>query len=130
MFFLVVIGWVFFRAETFSVAGDFLACMFVPTAGVVPDNVVTLGPLLAIAGYWAMIGRNSRKSNASRESGLAYRLVLAVAFGACLAAIASGQESPFLYFSSKKGSGWDGSARVLGRARVRGFIGLDSRGLW
>ena len=98
MFVLVLVGWVFFRAPTFSVAGTLLTTMFTPTAGEVPARLPVLAVLLVIAGYWAMVGRNAFEFNEAHEWTPRYQLALAAAFGACLAVMAGGRDSPFLYF--------------------------------
>jgi alginate O-acetyltransferase complex protein AlgI len=98
MFLLVVIGWVFFRAPTFDVAGSMLHAMFTPTPGTLPPNLDVLALLLLLAGYWGMVGRNTFEFNQQRVWTRAYQAATAGAFGACLAVMAGGRDSPFLYF--------------------------------
>jgi alginate O-acetyltransferase complex protein AlgI len=98
MFLLVLVGWVFFRSPTFTVAGSVLHAMFTPTAGSLPDNPSVLAGLLLVAGYWAMVGRNTFQFTEIRAWTPAYQAAMAAAFGACLAVMAGGRDSPFLYF--------------------------------
>jgi hypothetical protein len=98
MFVLVLIGWVFFRAPDFSTAGHLLRTMFALTPGILPANRGVLVGLLVIAAYLAMIGRNSFELNAGSSWTRGWQTAMAVAFGACLAVMAGGRNSPFLYF--------------------------------
>jgi alginate O-acetyltransferase complex protein AlgI len=96
MFLLAVVGWVFFRATSFEMAGHMLRVMFTPSAGtVVGDPLLTVAALL-VAGWWAMIGPNAFDLDFrwSWRRGLLY----SAAFGAVLALIAGSRPSPFLYF--------------------------------
>jgi len=98
-FFLVVVGWVFFRATSFGMAWGLLHRMFVPTAGVALEGLGVFGALTAVAVWWSMIGPNAFDIDAAvpepRPRG---RLVLAAALGASVAIIAGNPSSPFLYF--------------------------------
>ena len=98
MFILVLIGWVFFRAPDFSTAGHLLHAMFALAPGILPANLGVLVGLLFIAAYLAMIGRNSFELNAGGKWTRGWQTAMAVAFGACLAVMAGGRNSPFLYF--------------------------------
>lgn len=98
MFVLVLLGWVLFRSPTFAIAGTVLRTMFTPTAGALPANLDVLLGLLVIAGYWAMVGRNTFEFATERVWTPAVRFLMAGAFGACLAIMAGGRDSPFLYF--------------------------------
>ena len=98
MFVLVLIGWVFFRSPSFAVAGSLLRTMFTGVAGPVLDNSSVLAALLLLAGYWAMVGRNAFEFNDERTWTRSYQIAMAAAFGACLAVMAGGRNSPFLYF--------------------------------
>ena len=98
MFLLVLVGWVFFRAPTFTVAGSVLHAMFTPTLGSLPGNPGVLAGLLLVAGYWAMVGRNTFEFTEARAWTPTYQAAMAAALGACLAVMAGGRDSPFLYF--------------------------------
>ncbi len=98
MFLFVVIGWVFFRAENITTAMQILTVMFVPTAGVLVMKPMAFLGLLAIAAWWAMRGPNPVDLNQSFEWRPRHTYIYAAIFGAALAIIAGGRESPFLYF--------------------------------
>jgi alginate O-acetyltransferase complex protein AlgI len=98
MFLLALIGWVFFRSPSFQIAGEVLQAMFTATAGAVPQNLDVLGFMLLVAAYWAMLGRNTFEFNESHSATPMRRVLMAAAFGACLAIMAGGRDSPFLYF--------------------------------
>jgi alginate O-acetyltransferase complex protein AlgI len=98
MFVLVLVGWVFFRAPDFTSAGHMLHTMFAPTGGDLPGNPSVLLGFLVIAAYAAMVGRNAFELNAQRTWTRSWQAAMAIAFGACLAVMAGGRNSPFLYF--------------------------------
>jgi alginate O-acetyltransferase complex protein AlgI len=98
MFVLVLVGWVFFRAPDFTSAGHIVRTMFAPALGAIPSNSAVLVTLLALAGYLAMVSRNAFELNAQRTWTRGWQTAMAVSFGACLAVIAGGRNSPFLYF--------------------------------
>ncbi len=98
MFLLVLLGWVFFRSPSFGIAADVLTAMFVPTTGESVENVGLLAALLLLAAYWGMVGRNTQEWHEGRNITAGYGAVLAMSFGASLAIIAGGRNSPFLYF--------------------------------
>jgi alginate O-acetyltransferase complex protein AlgI len=98
MFVLVLVGWVFFRAPDFTSAGHILRTMFGPALGAIPSNSGVLVTLLALAGYLAMVSRNAFELNAQRTWTRGWQTAMAVSFGACLAVMAGGRNSPFLYF--------------------------------
>ena len=95
-FLLVVVGWVFFRADSFGMAWALLQRMFSwsPT-GTLPG---LYGLLLAL-GVAAAIAHFAPNSFELKQ---AWRPWAVAAFGlgyaAALLVIASGQQSPFLYF--------------------------------
>jgi len=95
-FFLVVIGWVFFRSDNFSVAAAMLARMFTFSAGVLFPGLIGLLVVLAIAAAIAHFARNTFEMNHEWNSWTVAGLSLG--YTAALLAIASGQQSPFLYF--------------------------------
>jgi hypothetical protein len=96
-FVLVVIGWVFFRSTDFSMAAHLLTTMFVPTdgrtAGGQPFSI-----LIVFAALWSMAGPNAFDINSGFQWRRRYAFPVAAAFGACLAILAGGRSSPFLYF--------------------------------
>jgi alginate O-acetyltransferase complex protein AlgI len=98
MFLLVVIGWVFFKADTLAVAGTMLATMFTPVAGAMTGGGPVFAVLVAVAMAWAMLGPNAFDWH--REFRWDVRVAYAVSlfFGASLALIMDGHNSPFLYF--------------------------------
>jgi alginate O-acetyltransferase complex protein AlgI len=95
-FVLVVIGWVLFRSNNFSMASGLLAAMFSWKPGVYLDTELSLASLLIIAGAFAHFGPNTFEIRHQ------WRPVPAYAFGAmllaCIVFIYGGQQSPFLYF--------------------------------
>ncbi|MFL5615333.1 MAG: MBOAT family O-acyltransferase [Gemmatimonadaceae bacterium] len=96
MFLLVVIGWVFFRATSFSMAAHVLAAMFSPTAGILGGDALLILPTLFVAAWWAMIGPNVWEM--SHDFAWGRRAALAAQLAACLAVILGSRQSPFLYF--------------------------------
>jgi alginate O-acetyltransferase complex protein AlgI len=96
MFLAAVIGWVFFRATSFDMALGLLRRMFLPAAGLVPEQLPLVLAALLVASLWAMRGPNAFELKHDwRWPG---RLALASAFGAALALIVGNRPSPFLYF--------------------------------
>jgi alginate O-acetyltransferase complex protein AlgI len=104
MFALVMIGWVFFRTgslpatESLDAALRLLHVMFVPAAGVGVMKPAALVLLLAVAAFWAMKGPNVVDLNLGFQWHFRHTLGYAAIFGASLAIIAGGRNSPFLYF--------------------------------
>jgi alginate O-acetyltransferase complex protein AlgI len=98
MFVLVLVGWVFFRAPDFTSAGHILRTMLTPALGTVPSDSGVLVTLLVLAAYLAMVSRNAFELNAQRTWTRGWQTAMAVSFGACLAVMAGGRNSPFLYF--------------------------------
>jgi len=96
MFLLVVIGWVFFRATSFSMAASILVAMFSPTAGTVGGNALLILPVLLFSAWWAMIGPNVWEMSHGFAWGR--RAALTAQLAVCLAIIAGSRQSPFLYF--------------------------------
>jgi alginate O-acetyltransferase complex protein AlgI len=97
-FLLVVIGWVYFRAESVTIANQILTSMFTPTAGIGVRRPEVFGILLAIAAWWGMIGPNVHELTAGFAWRRWHTIVFAAIFGAAIALIAGGRNSPFLYF--------------------------------
>ncbi len=100
MFVLALIGWVFFRAPNVSTALDLLKRMFVPTAGTLFSGAPVFVTAALVAGAWAMFGPNAFDLHAEETPRYGHARALAVAamLGACLAVMAGGGSSPFLYF--------------------------------
>ena len=91
-----MIGWVFFRSDNFSLAAVMLARMFSISAGALFPGLVGLLVALAIAASIAHFAPNTFEMNHEWSSWTVAGLSLG--YTAALLAIASGQESPFLYF--------------------------------
>ena len=98
MLLAVMIGWVFFRADSLAAAMHILHIMFVPTAGALVMKPLAFAVLLAIAGWWATSGPNPADLNRNFCWRPRHSYLYAAIFGAALAIIAGGRESPFLYF--------------------------------
>jgi len=95
-FFLVTIGWVFFRSDRFSVAAGMLARMFTFSAGHLFPGLIGLLLALAIATVIAHFAPNTSELHYQWNS---WTLAgVGLGYAAALLAIASGQQSPFLYF--------------------------------
>lgn len=95
-FLLVVIGWVLFRADNFSMASGLLGAMFSWKPGIQLGTAGSLAGLLFLAGGLAHFGPNTF------ELRHRWTPVQAWALGAllltCMVLIYGGQQSPFLYF--------------------------------
>jgi alginate O-acetyltransferase complex protein AlgI len=96
MWLAVVVGWVLFRSHTFEMAITLLRKMFSPVAGTLVPNASLALIALSVAAVWATAGPNA--FDMKHERSFRMELVLATAFGACLAIIAGSRSSPFLYF--------------------------------
>ena len=96
MFLLAVIGWVFFRCDTFSMSLVVLRKMFVPVGGALVEQPVLASLALAIAASWAMAGPNPFEMR--HDYRWAGRVVLASGFASAIAIIIGLRSSPFLYF--------------------------------
>ena len=94
-FFLVVIGWVLFRATSFTMALGLIRKMFLPAAGVRPASWLLL-PALLLAAVLAHFGPNTFELEHRWRPPM--RLALVVLFALCLAVIYGGQQTPFLYY--------------------------------
>ena len=94
----VVVGWVFFRSTSFSMALGVLHKLVVPTSGQVFTGVnMTVAALtMGVAAVWSMAGKNA--CELSHDWTPSRRMGLAAAAGAALALIATARPSPFLYF--------------------------------
>jgi alginate O-acetyltransferase complex protein AlgI len=95
-FLMVVVGWVFFRSENFSVAAAMLAKMFSISAGDLFPGVAGLLVVLAISASVAHFAPNTFEiRHVWRPWTVA---ALCAGYSVALLAIASGQQSPFLYY--------------------------------
>jgi alginate O-acetyltransferase complex protein AlgI len=95
-FFLVTIGWVFFRSDSFSVAAGMLVRMFTFSTGALFPGLIGLLVALAVAAVIAHFAPNTFELDHRWNSWTVAGLCLG--YTAALLAIASGQQSPFLYF--------------------------------
>lgn len=95
-FVLVMVGWVLFRSETFSMATGLLCTMFSWRAGFGLDAELSLIALLAVAGGLAHWGPNTFELRHRWHPMVA--VSLGVLLLACMVVIYGGQQSPFLYF--------------------------------
>ncbi len=91
-----MIGWVFFRSDNFSSAAAMLARMFSFSSGVLFPGLVGLLVVLLIAAAIAHFAPNTFELN--HEWNIWAVAGLALGYTVALLAIASGQQSPFLYF--------------------------------
>ncbi|MGH9515098.1 MAG: MBOAT family O-acyltransferase [Terriglobales bacterium] len=96
MFLLTIIGWVIFRADSFTMSAEWLAKMFYPTAGYMFVGTVALGLCIVIAAAIAHAAPNTFEM--SHQWSPRTTCVLAVGLVCCLILITGGQRSPFLYF--------------------------------
>lgn len=98
MFLLVIVGWVLFRAESLAIAGHMLHGMFVPTAGMLVEKWEIFAFFITLTAMWSMSGPNAFDWHAEVGASRRREALLAAVFGACLAIIMGGRNSPFLYF--------------------------------
>lgn len=95
-FFLVLVGWVFFRSTSFGMAGSILSRMLTWTPGVLLTGAPTLFALVLLAAAIGHFGPNTWEIRHDWRP--APSLALAVLFIACLTVIYGGNQSQFLYF--------------------------------
>lgn len=98
MFVLVVIGWVLFRADNLHVAATMLTTMFTPTSGLLLDKPQFFMVILALTLAWSLFGSNAFDWHRDFRWNLRMAYGMCLLFGACLAIILGGDNSPFLYF--------------------------------
>ncbi|MGQ0647610.1 MAG: MBOAT family O-acyltransferase [Gemmatimonadaceae bacterium] len=96
MFFFAVIGWVFFRSTSFTMAAGVLHRMFVPVSGELVAQPTLAAIAVLIAGAWAMSGPNAFDLDV--QATWKRRTAVTVAFAASLAIVLGTRSSPFLYF--------------------------------
>lgn len=95
-FVLVVIGWVLFRSDSFSMASGLLTAMFSWKPDGHLDARTSLTALLFVAGSLAHFGPNTFELR--HEWHPVQALALGVLLLTCIVVIYGGQQSPFLYF--------------------------------
>jgi alginate O-acetyltransferase complex protein AlgI len=98
MFGFVLVGWVFFRATSFTMAAGIQHAMFVPTAGTIHSgiNLSLAVATMGVAGWWSMKGPNAFEMQ--HQWTPSRRVSMALALAAGLALIVTARPSPFLYF--------------------------------
>jgi alginate O-acetyltransferase complex protein AlgI len=95
-FLLVIIGWVFFRAENFSMACGLLRHMFLWQNGPLPVGMAVLSVCLIIAAGFAHGGRNTFELSHQWNPPMA--VVLSLLFVTTVFLLYGNPTSPFLYF--------------------------------
>lgn len=95
-FFLVVIGWVLFRATSFTMALGWLGKMFVWIDAPAMIGTGTLTVLILIAGGLAHFCPNTFELSHRRH--WSSDLALTALFAVCLVFIYGSKATPFLYF--------------------------------
>ncbi len=96
MVFFALVGWVFFRCTSLSMAAGVFGRMFSGAAGVGMVGASAALAAVAVAGVWGMYGPNIYDLDYTPRWWKA--AAVATAFGAALALIAGDRTSPFLYF--------------------------------
>jgi hypothetical protein len=81
-----------------EMASTLLGKLFTPHPAAALPWAPGLGLLLVLAGGWAMLGPNAFDMHARWRYRPTYALGWAAAFGICIALMAGGGSSPFLYF--------------------------------
>ena len=95
---LVLVGWVFFRATDFGMAASLLTKMILPTSGSLGTDPGLAIALILIAGTWAVLGPNAFDLFTGFTWKRRYGYAMAAGMGGCVAILAAGGNSPFLYF--------------------------------
>jgi len=93
---LVVVGWVFFRSDSFEMALTLLRTMFSWRGGLEIAGAPVLVAMLIVAGLAAHWGPNTFEM--PHRWSPPYVAGLAALFGACLLVLYGAPSSPFLYF--------------------------------
>jgi alginate O-acetyltransferase complex protein AlgI len=96
MFVFAVVGWVFFRATSFSMAAEVLRAMFFPVGGELVMQPVLSGIAIVVALLIATVGPNA--FDLRYDERWRSRAVVASALAASVAIILGTRSSPFLYF--------------------------------
>jgi len=97
-FVLVLLGWVLFRSNNFSMARTLLSTMLVPTPGIALTHLPLFLLAAMIAGVWGMFGPNAFDLQLDWQFRRRHAYLLAAVFGVCIALMAGNRSSPFLYF--------------------------------
>ena len=102
-FLAAVLGWVWFRSTSLSMALELFRKMFVPEAGTFVPQAAVFLCVVGAAGVLAMFGPNAfdldrEWSERPKHVEPIRAGILAAALGACLAIMAGSGSSPFLYF--------------------------------
>jgi hypothetical protein len=92
----VVVGWVLFRSESFTMALGLLRRMFSWTPGAIPIGWPILLAVVMVAAGVAHFCPNTFEISHHWNGAVVF--ALALLFGACMAVLYGGQQSPFLYF--------------------------------
>jgi alginate O-acetyltransferase complex protein AlgI len=95
-FLLVIIGWVFFRSDTFSMALTLLHKMFSIQSGEPIPGMFGLILALILAASIAHLAPNTFEIR--HEGGPVRVTAMTLAFVLCMMVVTVGQRSPFLYF--------------------------------
>ena len=98
MFLLTLVGWVLFRSTSFEMALHLLRTMFAGGGAVQVGMLPLIAAGLLVAAWWSMLGPNEHDLHAEFRWTRGRALVLSAALGVCLALMAGGGTSPFLYF--------------------------------
>jgi alginate O-acetyltransferase complex protein AlgI len=98
MFFLVLLGWVVFRAPDMTIAMEIYRAMFTWTPG---DGIVDadkFAVLIVLAAVFAIWVPNCQEVHEKFRPTIRWGTAAAFMMGACMAIMAGGRSSPFLYF--------------------------------
>jgi alginate O-acetyltransferase complex protein AlgI len=95
-FVLVIVGWVFFRADTLDIAVQILAAMFTWNGLAISSYGFGTVGLLAIAGVVAHKLPNTFELK--HDWRLLPKVAITALFALCIVVIYGGDPSPFLYF--------------------------------
>lgn len=98
MLLFALIGWVWFRSIDMQMANALFAQMFSSSSGEPLAGLPTISLVLTLAGGWACLGPNAFDALSEYRWRPWHGILFAAVFGACVAVIAGGGNSPFLYF--------------------------------
>jgi alginate O-acetyltransferase complex protein AlgI len=98
VFFVVVIGRVWFRADDLAMANSLFSKLFTASDGKLPEAAPVLVVLMLISGWWSMYGPNAYDLEAAWVSRRRNVVLYAAAAGAALSIMGGMGNSPFLYF--------------------------------
>jgi alginate O-acetyltransferase complex protein AlgI len=97
-FVLIVFGWVLFRAPSLTAAIDIYRAMLFGGGSVVVADALKFAFLIGLAGAWAVLGPNCAEAHRTFQPSYRWSVASVAVFSACLAIMAGGRSSPFLYF--------------------------------